>query len=180
MFFGEPALDLNDFIKVDDNGKGVINVLDSQKLSLSPEIYSTFLLWMMSSLYQNLPEVGDMEKPKFVFFFDEAHLLFDEISPEFCKKIEQIVRLIRSKDVGLYFISQSPADIPDEILAQLGNHIQHAFRAYTPKDQKAVKVAADTFRPNPNFDTSEVISNLGTGEALVSTLDEKGAPLLLE
>ena len=167
-------------MQVDDNGKGVINVLDSQKLSLSPEIYSTFLLWMMSSLYQNLPEVGDMEKPKFVFFFDEAHLLFDEISPEFCKKIEQIVRLIRSKDVGLYFISQSPADIPDEILAQLGNRIQHALRAYTPKDQKAVKVAADTFRPNPNFDTSEVISNLGTGEALVSTLDEKGAPLLLE
>ncbi|MBE6508362.1 MAG: DUF853 family protein [Methanobrevibacter sp.] len=180
LFFGEPALDLNDFMQVDDNGKGVINVLDSQKLSLSPEIYSTFLLWMMSSLYQNLPEVGDMEKPKFVFFFDEAHLLFDEISPEFGKKIEQIVRLIRSKGVGLYFISQSPADIPDDILAQLGNRIQHALRAYTPKDQKAVKVAADTFRPNPNFDTAEVISNLGTGEALVSTLDEKGAPNVVE
>ncbi|WP_407392835.1 helicase HerA-like domain-containing protein [Methanobrevibacter sp.] len=180
LFFGEPALDLDDFMQVDDNGKGVINVLDAQKLSLSPEIYSTFLLWMMSSLYQNLPEVGDMDKPKFVFFFDEAHLLFDEISPEFGKKIEQIVRLIRSKGVGIYFISQSPADIPDDILAQLGNRIQHALRAYTPKDQKAVKVAAETFRPNPNFDTAEVISTLGTGEALVSTLDEKGAPNVVE
>ncbi|MBR3112584.1 MAG: DUF853 family protein [Methanobrevibacter sp.] len=180
LFFGEPALDLNDFMQVDDNGRGVINVLDAQKLSLSPEIYSTFLLWMMSTLYQNLPEVGDMEKPKFVFFFDEAHLLFDEISPEFGKKIEQIVRLIRSKGVGLYFISQSPADIPDDILAQLGNRVQHALRAYTPKDQKAVKVAAETFRPNPNFGTAEVISNLGTGEALVSTLDEKGAPNVVE
>ena len=180
LFFGEPALDLNDFMQVDDNGKGVINVLDAQKLSLSPEIYSTFLLWMMSSLYQNLPEVGDLDKPKFVFFFDEAHLLFDEISPEFGKKIEQIVRLIRSKGVGLYFISQSPADIPDDILAQLGNRVQHALRAYTPKDQKAVKVAAETFRPNPNFGTAEVISNLGTGEALVSVLDEKGAPTVVE
>ena len=180
LFFGEPALDLNDFMQVDDNGKGVINVLDAQKLSLSPEIYSTFLLWMMSTLYQNLPEVGDMDKPKFVFFFDEAHLLFDEISPEFGKKIEQIVRLIRSKGVGIYFISQSPADIPDDILAQLGNRVQHALRAYTPKDQKAVKVAAETFRPNPNFGTAEVISNLGTGEALVSVLDEKGAPTVVE
>ena len=180
LFFGEPALDLNDFMQVDDNGKGVINVLDAQKLSLSPEIYSTFLLWMMSTLYQNLPEVGDMDKPKFVFFFDEAHLLFDEISPEFGKKIEQIVRLIRSKGVGIYFISQSPADIPDDILAQLGNRVQHALRAYTPKDQKAVKVAAETFRPNPNFGTAEVISTLGTGEALVSTLDEKGAPSVVE
>lgn len=180
LFFGEPALDLNDFMQVDDNGKGIINVLDAQKLSLSPEIYSTFLLWMMSSLYQSLPEVGDMDKPKFVFFFDEAHLLFDEISPEFGKKIEQIVRLIRSKGVGIYFISQSPADIPDDILAQLGNRVQHALRAYTPKDQKAVKVAAETFRPNPNFDTAEVISTLGTGEALVSVLDEKGAPTVVE
>ena len=180
LFFGEPALDLNDFMQVDDNGKGIINVLDAQKLSLSPEIYSTFLLWMMSSLYQSLPEVGDMDKPKFVFFFDEAHLLFDEISPEFGKKIEQIVRLIRSKGVGIYFISQSPADIPDDILAQLGNRIQHALRAYTPKEQKAVKVAAETFRPNPNFDTAEVISTLGTGEALVSVLDEKGAPTIVE
>lgn len=179
-FFGEPALDLEDFMQLDDNGKGVINILDAQKLSLSPEIYSTFLLWMLSSLYQNLPEVGDMDKPKFVFFFDEAHLLFDDMSAEFGKKIEQIVRLIRSKGVGLYFISQSPADIPDDILAQLGNRVQHALHAYTPKDQKAVKVAAETFRPNPDFDTAEVISNLGIGEALVSVLDEKGTPTVVE
>lgn len=179
-FFGEPALDLNDFMQLDDNGKGVINILDAQKLSLSPEIYSTFLLWMLSNLYQNLPEVGDMDKPKFVFFFDEAHLLFDDMSAEFGKKIEQIVRLIRSKGVGLYFISQSPADIPDDILAQLGNRVQHALHAYTPKDQKAVKVAAETFRPNPNFDTAEEISNLGIGEALVSVLDEKGTPSVVE
>ena len=175
-FFGEPALDLGDFMKLDDNGKGIINVLDAQKLSLSPELYSTFLLWMLSNLYENLPEVGDMDKPKFVFFFDEAHLLFDDMSAEFGKKIEQIVRLIRSKGVGLYFISQSPADIPDDILAQLGNRVQHALHAYTPKDQKAVKVAAETFRPNPDFDTADVISNLGIGQALVSTLDEGGVP----
>jgi hypothetical protein len=179
-FFGEPALELDDFMQLDDNGKGVINILDAQKLSLSPEIYSTFLLWMLSTLYQGLPEVGDMDKPKFVFFFDEAHLLFDDISPEFGKKIEQIVRLIRSKGVGLYFISQSPADIPDDILAQLGNRVQHALRAYTPKDQKAVKVAAETFRPNPDFDTADVISNLGTGEALVSVLDDKGTPSVVQ
>ena len=175
-FFGEPALVLDDFMRVDDNGKGIINVLDAQKLSLSPEIYSTFLLWMLSELFENLPEVGDMDKPKFVFFFDEAHLLFDDMSPEFAKKIEQIVRLIRSKGVGLYFISQSPADIPDDILAQLGNRVQHALHAYTPKDQKAVKVAAETFRPNPEFETASVISELGIGEALVSVLDEKGVP----
>lgn len=179
-FFGQPALELNDFIQLDDNGKGVINILDAQKLSLSPELYSTFLLWMLTNLYQTLPEVGDMDKPKFVFFFDEAHLLFDDMSPEFAKKIEQVVRLIRSKGVGLYFISQSPADIPDDILAQLGNRVQHALHAYTPKDQKAVKVAAETFRPNPNFDTAEVISNLGIGEALVSVLDETGAPSVVE
>ena len=179
-FFGEPALDLNDFMKVDDNGKGIINILDAQKLSLSPEIYSTFLLWMLSTLFEQLPEVGDMDKPKFVFFFDEAHLLFDDMSPEFGKKIEQIVRLIRSKGVGLYFISQPPADIPDDILAQLGNRVQHALHAYTPKDQKAVKVAAETFRPNPDFDTADVISELGIGEALVSVLDEKGVPGIVE
>nr|WP_294999035.1 helicase HerA-like domain-containing protein [uncultured Methanobrevibacter sp.] len=175
-FFGEPALDLNDFMNVDDNGKGIINILDAQKLSLSPELYSTFLLWMLSNLYQNLPEVGDMDKPKFVFFFDEAHLLFEDITPELGKKIEQIVRLIRSKGVGLYFISQSPADIPDDILAQLGNRVQHALHAYTPKDQKAVKVAAETFRQNPEFDTADVISELGIGQALVSVLEEGGAP----
>ena len=179
-FFGEPALDLNDFMRVDDNGKGYINVLDAQKLSLSPELYSTFLLWMLSNLYQNLPEVGDMDKPKFVFFFDEAHLLFDDMSPEFAKKIEQIVRLIRSKGVGLYFISQSPADIPDDILAQLGNRVQHALHAYTPKDQKAVKVAAETFRPNPDFSTESVISELGIGEALVSVLEEGGVPGIVQ
>ena len=179
-FFGEPALDLNDFMRVDENGKGVINVLDAQKLSLAPEIYSTYLLWMLSNLYETLPEVGDMDKPKFVFFFDEAHLLFDDISPEFGKKIEQIVRLIRSKGVGLYFISQSPADIPDDILAQLGNRVQHALHAYTPKDQKAVKVAAETFRPNPEFDTASVISELGIGEALVSVLEEGGVPGIVQ
>ena len=179
-FFGEPAIDLADFMNVDDNGKGIINILDAQKLSLAPEIYSTYLLWMLSSLYETLPEVGDLDKPKFVFFFDEAHLLFDDMSAEFGKKIEQIVRLIRSKGVGLYFISQSPADIPDDILAQLGNRVQHALHAYTPKDQKAVKVASETFRPNPDFDTAEVISNLGIGQALVSTLDEGGVPGIVQ
>ena len=179
-FFFEPALDLNDFIRVDENGKGIINILDAQKLSLSPELYSTFLLWMLSELFENLPEVGDMDKPKFVFFFDEAHLLFDDMSAEFGKKIEQIVRLIRSKGVGLYFISQSPADIPDDILAQLGNRVQHALHAYTPKDQKAVKVAAETFRPNPEFNTEDVISELGIGQALVSVLDENGVPGIVE
>ncbi|MBQ6813846.1 MAG: DUF853 family protein [Methanobrevibacter sp.] len=180
LFFGEPALELEDFMQCDDEGKGIINVLDAVKLSLAPDLYSTFLLWMLSSLYETLPEVGDMDKPKFVFFFDEAHLLFDGMSPAFQKKIEQIVRLIRSKGVGLYFISQSPADIPDDILAQLGNRVQHALHAYTPKDQKAVKVAAETFRPNPEFDTTDVISNLGIGEALVSVLDENGVPGIVE
>ena len=179
-FFGEPALEISDFMQVDDNGLGVINILDAQKLSLSPEIYSTFLLWMLSTLFETLPEVGDMDKPKLVFFFDEAHLLFEDMSPEFGKKIEQIVRLIRSKGVGVYFISQSPADIPDDVLAQLGNRVQHALHAYTPKDQKAVKVAAETFRANPDFDTAEVISNLGIGQALVSVLDEKGVPTVVE
>ena len=169
-FFFEPSLDLNDFIRVEKNKKGIINILDAQKFSLSPEI----------ELFENLPEVGDMDKPKFVFFFDEAHLLFDDMSAEFGKKIEQIVRLIRSKGVGLYFISQSPADIPDDILAQLGNRVQHALHAYTPKDQKAVKVAAETFRPNPDFNTSDVISELGIGEALVSVLDEKGVPGIVQ
>ena len=179
-FFGEPALDLNDFIKVDDSGCGVINILDAQKLSFSPEIYSSFLLWMLSSLYEQLPEVGEADKPKFVFFFDEAHLIFDGMGSEFLKKIEQITRLIRSKGVGLYFISQSPSDIPDDILGQLGNRIQHALRAYTPKDQKAVKVAAETFRANPEFDTADVISSLGIGEALVSVLDSEGVPGIVQ
>ena len=179
-FFGEPALELNDFIQCDDNGKGIINIMDAGKLSLAPELYSTFLLWMLTEIYETLPEVGDLEKPKFVFFFDEAHLLFDGMNPAFQKKIEQIVRLIRSKGVGLYFISQSPADIPDDILAQLSNKIQHALRAYTPKDQKGVKAAAESFRPNPNFDTTAEISNLGIGQALVSVLDGDGVPTVVE
>ena len=180
QFFGEPALELEDFMQCDDEGRGIINVMDAVKLTLAPELYSTFLLWMLTELFEKLPEVGDLEKPKFVFFFDEAHLLFDDMNPAFQKKIEQVVRLIRSKGVGLYFISQSPSDIPENILSQLGNRVQHALRAYTPKDQKAVKVAAETFRPNPNFSTSEEISNLGIGQALVSILDAKGVPTVVE
>ena len=180
LFFGEPALELSDFMQCNDEGKGMINVLDAVKLSTAPELYSTFLLLMISELYETMPEVGDPEKPKFVFFFDEAHLLFDDMSPAFQKKVEQIVRLIRSKGIGIYFITQSPSDIPDTVLAQLGNRVQHALHAYTPKEQKAVKTAAETFRPNPDFDTKEVISNLGTGEALVSVLEEKGAPSIVQ
>ena len=180
LFFGEPALELSDFMQCNDEGKGMINVLDAVKLSTAPELYSTFLLWMISELYETMPEVGDPEKPKFVFFFDEAHLLFDDMSPAFQKKVDQIIRLIRSKGIGIYFITQSPSDIPDTVLAQLGNRVQHALHAYTPKEQKAVKTAAETFRPNPEFDTKEVISNLGTGEALVSVLEEKGAPGIVQ
>lgn len=180
LFFGEPALELSDFMQCNDEGKGIINVLDSVKLSTAPELYSTFLLWMISELYETMPEVGDLDKPKFVFFFDEAHLLFDDMSPAFQKKVEQIIRLIRSKGIGVYFITQSPSDIPDTVLSQLGNRVQHALHAYTPKEQKAVKTAAETFRPNPEFDTTEVISTLGTGEALVSVLEEKGAPGIVQ
>ena len=176
QFFGEPALDISDLIKTDHNGKGIINILAADKLMNSPRIYTTFLLWMLSNLYENLPEVGDMEKPKLVFFFDEAHLLFNDMPQILLEKVEQIVRLIRSKGVGVYFITQNPADIPERILGQLGNRVQHALRAYTPNDQKAVKVAANTFRPNPKFDTETAITELQTGEALVSFLDEKGAP----
>jgi len=175
-FFGEPAMDISDLIKTDHNGKGMINILAADKLMNSPRIYTTFLLWMLSNLYENLPEVGDMEKPKLVFFFDEAHLLFNDMPQILLEKVEQIVRLIRSKGVGVYFITQNPADIPERILGQLGNRVQHALRAYTPNDQKAVKVAANTFRPNPKFDTETAITELQTGEALVSFLDEKGAP----
>ena len=175
-FFGEPAMDISDLIKTDHNGKGMINILAADKLMNSPRIYTTFLLWMLSNLYENLPEVGDMEKPKLVFFFDEAHLLFNDMPQILLEKVEQIVRLIRSKGVGVYFITQNPADIPDRILGQLGNRVQHALRAYTPNDQKAVKVAANTFRANPKFDTETAITELQTGEALVSFLDEKGAP----
>lgn len=179
QFFGEPEFDINDLIKT-ENGKGVMNVLAADKLMLQPKLYSTFLLWLMSALYSTLPEVGDKELPKLVFFFDEAHMLFQDTPKALTEKIEQVIRLIRSKGVGIYFITQSPTDIPEDILGQLGNRIQHALRAYTPKDQKAVKTAAETFRTNPAFKTDEAIMNLETGEALVSFLDEKGAPTMVE
>lgn len=178
-FFGEPAFDINDLIDT-QNGKGVISLLAADKLMLRPKMYSTFLLWLLSELYENLPEVGDMELPKLVFFFDEAHMLFDGTSKVLTDKLEQIIRLIRSKGVGIYFVTQSPTDIPEDILGQLGNRIQHALRAYTPKDQKAVRTAAETFRQNKAFNTADAIMNLGTGEALVSFLDEKGAPNVVE
>ena len=178
-FFGEPSFDIFDLMQTED-GKGIMNVLAADKLMMQPKLYSTFLLWLLSELYSTLPEVGDMEKPKLVFFFDEAHMLFEGTSKALLDKIEQVIRLIRSKGVGIYFITQSPTDIPENILGQLGNRVQHALRAYTPKDQKAVKTAADTFRPNPAFKTDEAIMNLETGEALVSFLDEKGAPAVVE
>ena len=178
-FFGEPSFDIYDLMQT-EGGKGVMNVLAADKLMLQPKLYSTFLLWLMSELYSTLPEVGDLELPKLVFFFDEAHMLFTDTSKALLDKIEQVIRLIRSKGVGIYFITQSPTDIPENILGQLGNRVQHALRAYTPKDQKAVKTAADTFRANPEFKTDEAIMNLETGEALVSFLDEKGAPNIVE
>ena len=178
-FFGEPSFDIYDLMQT-EGGKGVMNVLAADKLMMQPKLYSTFLLWLLSELYSTLPEVGDMELPKLVFFFDEAHMLFDGTSKALLDKIEQVIRLIRSKGVGIYFITQSPTDIPESILGQLGNRVQHALRAYTPKDQKAVKTAADTFRANPAFKTDEAIMNLETGEALVSFLDEKGAPTMVE
>ncbi|MBR5384386.1 MAG: DUF853 family protein, partial [Bacteroidales bacterium] len=178
-FFGEPSFDIYDLLQC-EGGKGVMNVLAADRLMLQPKLYSTFLLWLLSELYATLPEVGDMDLPKLVFFFDEAHMLFEGTSKALVDKIEQVIRLIRSKGVGIYFVTQSPTDIPDSILGQLGNRVQHALRAYTPKDQKAVKTAAQTFRANPAFDTTEVIMNLGTGEALVSFLDEKGTPGIVE
>ena len=178
-FFGEPSFDIYDLLQC-EGGKGVMNVLAADKLMLKPKLYSTFLLWLLSELYSTLPEVGDMDLPKLVFFFDEAHMLFEDTSRALTAKIEQVIRLIRSKGVGIYFITQSPTDIPENILGQLGNRVQHALRAYTPKDQKAVKVAAETFRANPEFDTYEAILQLETGEALVSFLDEKGAPSMVE
>ena len=178
-FFGEPSFDIYDLMQT-EGGKGVMNVLAADKLMMQPKLYSTFLLWLLSELYSTLPEVGDMELPKLVFFFDEAHMLFDGTSKALLDKIEQVIRLIRSKGVGIYFITQSPTDIPESILGQLGNRVQHALRAYTPKDQKAVKTAADTFRANPAFKTDEAIMNLETGEALVSFLDAKGAPAIVE
>ena len=178
-FFGEPSFDIQDLL-CSEGGKGVMSVLAADKLMLQPKLYSTFMLWLMSELYSSLPEVGDMDLPKLVFFFDEAHMLFDGTSKAMVDKIEQVIRLIRSKGVGIYFISQSPSDIPDAILGQLGNRVQHALRAYTPKDKKTVKAAADSFRPNPAFNTEEAIQSLETGEALISFLDEKGAPSVVE
>ncbi len=180
FFFGEPALDILDFIETDLNGHGIINVLASEELYNSPILYSTFLLWMLSELFEELPEVGDLDKPKLVFFFDEAHLLFDDAPNILMEKIEQVVRLIRSKGVGIFFITQNPIDIPDKILGQLGNRVQHALRAYTPRDEKAVKAAAETFRQNPNFNVKDVITELKTGEALVSLLDQEGRPSIVE
>ena len=178
-FFGEPSFDIYDLLQT-EGGKGIMNVLAADKLMMQPKLYSTFLLWLLSELYSTLPEVGDLPLPKLVFFFDEAHMLFNDTSKALLDKIEQVIRLIRSKGVGIYFITQSPTDIPESILGQLGNRVQHALRAYTPKDQKAVKTAADTFRSNPAFKTDEAIMNLETGEALVSFLDEKGAPSMVE
>jgi len=179
-FFGEPELDLNDWLAVDEQGRGVINILDCVTLFQNPLLYSTFLLWMLSELYEMLPEVGDLDKPKMVFFFDEAHLLFSGAPKALLQKVEQIIRLIRSKGVGIYFITQSPGDIPNAVLTQLGNKIQHALRAYTPNDQKVIKAAAASFRPNPDFDSATAISDLATGEALISALDEKGAPQMIQ
>jgi DNA helicase HerA-like ATPase len=179
QFFGEPAFNIQDLIET-ENGRGIMNVLCADKLMLKPKLYSTFLLWLITELYANLPEVGDQELPKLVFFFDEAHMLFEDTSKALVDKIEQVIRLVRSKGVGIYFVTQSPTDIPQDILGQLGNRIQHALRAYTPKDQKAVRTAAETFRANPEFNTAEVIMELGTGEALVSFLDAKGAPTMVE
>ena len=175
-FFAEPALELADLMRVDENGKGIVNILAADELINSPALYSTFLLWLLSELFEELPEVGNPDKPKMVFFFDEAHLLFDDSPKALVDKIEQVARLIRSKGVGIYFVTQSPADIPDSVLGQLGNRIQHALRAYTPKEQKSIRAAASSFRENPSFDTEEVITDLGVGEALVSMLDAKGVP----
>jgi DNA helicase HerA-like ATPase len=180
QFFGEPALEIADFIRCDDKGRGYINVLAADKLMRSPKLYATFLLWLLSELFEVLPEVGDPEKPKLVFFFDEAHLLFDDAPKALQDKVEQVVRLVRSKGVGVYFISQNPIDIPEEIAGQLGNRVQHALRAFTPRDQKAIKAAADTFRINPELNVAAAITELKVGEALVSTLDDQGAPTVVQ
>jgi DNA helicase HerA-like ATPase len=178
-FLGEPALNIDDLLQTVD-GKGVVNLLAADKLMQSPQLYATFLLWLLSELYEHLPEAGDLEKPKLVFFFDEAHLLFNDLPPQLSQKIEQVVRLIRSKAVGIYFVTQNPADIPPVVLSQLGNRVQHALRAFTPQEQKAVKVAAQTFRANPALDTEKAISELAVGEALISFLDENGTPTIVE
>lgn len=179
-FFGEPALNIADIMRTTRDGRGAINVLAADKLMLNPRLYSTFLLWLLSELFEVLPEVGDPDRPKLVFFFDEAHLLFDEAPRVLVDRVEQVVRLIRSKGVGVYFITQNPLDVPETVLAQLGNRVQHALRAYTPREQKAVRTAADTFRPNPEFDCATAITQLGTGEALVSTLEAKGVPSMVQ
>ena len=179
-FFGEPMLDMNDLMQTDNKGRGVINILAADRLMNAPKLYSTFLLWMLSELFEHLPEVGDLDKPKLVFFFDEAHLLFNEAPKPLLDKIEQVVRLIRSKGVGIYFVTQNPLDIPDTVLGQLGNRVQHALRAFTPRDQKAVKAAAQTMRTNPAVDTETAITELSVGEALISLLDEKGRPCMVE
>lgn len=180
LFFGEPALDLKDFMSLDEHGQGVINILNATKLFQAPTLYATFLLWLLSELYENLPEVGDLDKPKFVFFFDEAHLLFKDAPKVFVEKIEQMVRLIRSKGVGIFFITQNPMDLPETVLAQLGNRVQHALRAYTPKEIKAVKTAAETFRQNPELDVVTAITELQVGEALISLLNEEAQPTAVE
>ncbi len=179
-FFGEPALTLKDFMRTDSDGRGMVNILVADKLMQSPRLYATFLLWMLSELFEELPEAGDPPKPKLVFFFDEAHLLFNDAPKALMDKIEQVVRLIRSKGVGVYFVTQNPIDVPDKVLAQLGNRVQHALRAFTPRDQKAVAAAAQTFRPNPKLDTAQVIMELGKGEALVSFLEGNGTPAMVE
>ena len=180
LFFGEPALNIEDWLHTDENGRGRIQILDCQKLILNPTMYSTFLLWMLSELYETLPEVGDADRPKIVFFFDEAHLLFDMASKSLLQKIEQVVKLIRSKGVGVFFITQNPSDIPNGVLAQLGNKIQHALHAYTPAEQRGIKAASDSFRANPEFDTAQALQNLGIGEALVSVLDQQGIPTVVQ
>jgi uncharacterized protein len=179
-YFGEPALDLDDFMQTDERGRGIINILAADKLFQYPKLYATFLLWLLSELFERLPEVGDAEKPKLVFFFDEAHLLFTDAPKSLLEKIEQVIRLVRSKGVGVYFVTQNPLDIPDTVLGQLGNRVQHALRAFTPRDQKAVKAASETFRTNPKLDTDKAITELAVGEALVSFLDEKGIPGIVE
>ena len=180
MFFGEPALDINDLMKTDRYGRGIVNIMAADKLMANPRLYATFLLWLLSELFEQLPEVGDLDKPKLVFFFDEAHLLFDGAPKALLTAVEQVVRLIRSKGVGVYFVTQNPLDIPDTVLAQLGNRVQHALRAFTPRDQKAVKAAAETFRQNPKIKTAEAITQLAVGEALTSTLEGKGTPTIVE
>lgn len=180
QFFGEPALNLDDLMQTDSLGRGMVNILSADKLMQSPKVYSTFLLWLMSELFEKLPEVGDPEKPKLVFFFDEAHLLFNDAPDALLEKIEQVVRLVRSKGVGVYFVTQNPLDIPDRVLGQLGNRVQHALRAFTPRDEKAVKAAATTMRANPKFNAEQAVTELGVGEALISTLNEKGQPNITE